>query len=58
MHSVALNKAHEMLINKDIKAAVVRPTKEYLDRILYYFQVRSQALKQLKREVFLDNYHD
>ena len=58
MHSVALDEAHEMLINKDIKTAVVRPTKEYLDRILYYFPVRSQALKQLKREVFLDNSHD
>ena len=55
MHSVALDEAHEMLINKDIKAAVVRPTKEYLDRILFYFPVRSRALKQLKREVFLDN---
>ncbi len=36
MHSVALDEAHEMLINKGIKAAVVRPTKEYLDRILYF----------------------
>ena len=58
MHSVALNEAHKMLINKDIEAAVVRPTKEYLDRILFYFPVRSRALKQLKREVFLDNSQD
>ena len=58
MHSVALDEAHEMLINKDIKAAVVRPTKEYPDRILFYFPVRSRALKQLKREVFLDYSQD
>jgi len=53
MHSVALNEAHEILINKGIKTAVVRPTKEYLDRILYFFPVRCQAIKQLKEQVFL-----
>ena len=47
MHSVSLDEAHEMLINKDLKAIVIRPTKEYLDRVLYYFPVRSQALKVL-----------
>lgn len=54
MHSVALDEAHEMLVNKDLKTTIVRPTKEYLDRILYYFPVRSQALKVLKKQVLLD----
>ena len=31
---VALDEAHEMLVNKDLKA-IVRPSKEYLDRMLY-----------------------
>ena len=53
MHSVALDEAHEMLINKGIKTAVVRPTKAYLDRIQYFFPVRCQAIKQLKEQVFL-----
>ena len=51
MQSVALDEAHEMLINKDIKTTVVRPTKEYLDRILNYFPVRSAALRKLKEQV-------
>ena len=33
MHVVALDEAHEMLFNKDIKTYVVRPAKEYLNII-------------------------
>ena len=54
MHSVALDEAHEMLVNKDLKTTVVRPTKEYIDRIIYYYPVRSQALKVLKQQLLLD----
>lgn len=50
MHSAALDEAHEMLINKGLKTTIVRPTKEYLDRVLYYFPVSSQALKVLKNK--------
>ncbi len=53
MNSVALDEAHETLINKDIKTSVVRPTKEYLDRILYYFPVRSKALNKLKDQLLV-----
>ncbi len=53
-HSVALDEAHEMLVNKDLKTTVVRPTKEYIDRIIHYYPVRAQALKTLKQQVLLD----
>ena len=39
MRSVALDEAYEMLVNKDLKTTIVRPTKEYLDRIPYYYPV-------------------
>ena len=40
MQSVALDEAHEILVNKDLKTTVVRPSKEYLDRILCYYPTR------------------
>ena len=51
MHAVALDEAHEMLVNKDIKTSVVRPSKEYLDKIMYYFPVRSVLCKQLVQQI-------
>ena len=53
MHSVALDEAHEMLVNKDLKTTVVRPSKEYLDRILYYYPSRSNSIKKLKKDLLL-----
>ena len=54
MRSVALDEAHEMLVNKDLKTTIVRPSKEYLDRMLYYYPVRSLVLNAVKKSVLLD----
>ena len=35
-HAVALDEAHEMCINKDMKQAIVHPSKPYLFRIATY----------------------
>ena len=51
MRSVALDEAHEMLVNKDLKTTIVRPSKEYLDRML---SVRSLVLNAVKKSVLLD----
>lgn len=51
MHAVALDEAHEMLVNKDIKTSVVRPSKEYLNRIMYYYPIRSKLCKKLKEQL-------
>ena len=54
MRSVALDEAHEMLVNKDLKTTIVRPSKEYLDHMLYYYPVRSVVLNAVKNAVMLD----
>ena len=54
MRSVALDEAHEMLVNKDLKTTIVRPSKEYLDRMFYYYPVRSMVLNAVKNAVLLD----
>ena len=51
---MALDKAHEMLVNKDLKTAVVRPSKEYLERILYYYPSWSNLINKLKKELLID----
>ena len=40
-------------MNKDLKM-IVRPSKEYLDRMLYYYPVRSMVLSAVKNAVLLD----
>ena len=53
MHAVALDEAHEMLLNKDIKTYVVRSSKEYLNKIMYYYPIGSKVCKQLKKQLSL-----
>ena len=51
MRSVALDETHEMLVNKDLKITIVRPSKEYLDCMLYHYPV---VLNAVKNAVMLD----
>ena len=39
-HSVGIDEAHEMLINKHTKESIVRPSKEYIDRMAKYIPHR------------------
>ena len=54
MRSVALDEAHKLLVNKDLKTTIVRPTKEYIDRILYYHLGRALAFKNLIAQLLID----
>ena len=41
-----------MLINKHVKQAVVRPTKDYINHIARYIPQRIKHIKHLKKELF------
>ena len=53
-HSVGLDESLEMLINKHVKQAVVRPTKDYISRIARYIPLRIKYIEHLKKELFKD----
>ena len=51
-HAVALDEAHEMCVNRDMKMAVVRPTQPYLIKTNFFFSYRIKAQKQLTSQLF------
>ena len=57
-HSVAIDEAHEMLVNKDLKQAIVRPSREYLTRMATFFPYRSQAMHNLQDQLFPESQGD
>ena len=50
-HSVAIDEAHEMMINKDLKSAIVRPNKEIMDRLSLYLGHRVKLLRNLQNHL-------
>ena len=52
--AVAFDESHEMLINKDIKAAIRRVESEYTQRICPYLPTRARILKTLKSQMNLN----
>ena len=49
--SIGLDEAHEMLVNRDCKAAVVHPNKEFISRMALYFPYRSKSIKKFKNQI-------
>ena len=52
-HSTALDEVHEMCINRDIKAAIARPTKAYLQKMSLFLGYRINTHKHLLKQVYM-----
>ena len=51
-HSVAVDEAHEMRINKSCKTSIVHPTQDYIHRIANYIPYRNKCLENLREQLF------
>ena len=49
--SVAVDECHETMINKSCKMSVVRPSEEYLNRVIHYLPTRAKALENLNEQL-------
>ena len=50
-HSIAIDKAHEMKVNKDLKSAIVRPSTENMNTLSLYLGHRVKMIDNLKRQL-------
>ena len=41
-HSIGIDEAHEMCINKDCKEFITKPSGDYIDRVATFMPVRSR----------------
>lgn len=55
---MAIDESHEMLINRDCKAAITRPSKETINQVALYFLYRSKVLQNLKTQLGSDVAND
>ena len=54
-HSVAIDECHEMMINRSCKSAVVRPTRDHINRVAQFITYSSKAIENLKTQLFPQN---
>ena len=54
-HSVAIDEGHEMLINKQCKNAVVKPSEDYMNRMATYLTYRTKTLQNFKEQLLQFN---
>ena len=57
-HSVGIDEAHEMLINKQCKMSIVGPSKDYINRIAHYIPYRTRCLQNVKAQLFTERTDD
>lgn len=51
-HSVGVDEAHEMCINKNCKEFITRPSADYINRTALFIPIRAEAMKNFEAEIF------
>ena len=51
-HSIAIDEAHEMCINRECKEFVTRPSADYINRTALFLPIRAKAMKNAEKELF------
>ena len=54
-HSVGIDEGHEMMINKACKMSIIRPTPDYINRIVRYLPYRNKAIENLTNYLFQED---
>ena len=53
-HSVGIDEAHEMCVNKECKQYITRPSGEYMSRMATFLPIRAKAIKALEQQIYAD----
>lgn len=51
-HSVALDEAYEVKINKECKTSIVHLSREYLNQVASYISYRAKCMENLRKQLF------
>ena len=51
-HSVGIDEAHEMCLNKDCKEYITRTSDDYIKCMAAFLSVRAKAIKNLETQLF------
>lgn len=51
-HSVGIDEAHEMCVNKDCKEFITKPSGDYINRVARFLPIRAKAIKNFEAQLF------
>ena len=51
-HSVGIDEAHEMCVNKDCKEFITRPSGDYINRVARFLPIRAKAMETSRPNSF------
>ena len=53
-HSIGVDEAHEMCINRDCKMSITKPSADYIQRVAKFLPVRSKAIKHFEEQIYIE----